>query len=433
MSIQLKKIIKNISWLMFDQFFILFLQFVVGVKVANYYGADIYGKYAYAVSLVGFSGIFFEILNSRVIKKYYTEENFNNIVYNITFFKNTIAIVLFLVPIGLKLFTEIDSTLFFLLIFMCLDNVLSTTTFGIENFFEYKLESRRIVISNNIVKVISYSLQYICMELNMEIIIIPVVRCIGSFIRVCLLKYQYKNNYIVDKNKKKELDINLLWQMIDEGKMLWVSFVAFLVYTQMDKMMIKYYLGEKEIGVYSIGVALSSIFAILIGPVQNSIYPKMLELYKKDYEEYYKFYLKSNTIITYLYLFLAITSIFVINWLFKYIYSEEYSGAIMVYSILTISVLVKANAIFQMGHMVIKNITKKSFYKTLTGLIMNTILNMILIPKYGINGAAIATAATHFITAICMDYFIVEYREHFFIQIKSFNIFNIFIKLEREK
>lgn len=433
MSIQLKKIIKNISWLMFDQFFILFLQFVVGVKVANYYGADIYGKYAYAVSLVGFSGIFFEILNSRVIKKYYTEENFNNIVYNITFFKNTIAIVLFLVPIGLKLFTEIDSTLFFLLIFMCLDNVLSTTTFGIENFFEYKLESRRIVISNNIVKVISYSLQYICMELNMEIIIIPVVRCIGSFIRVCLLKYQYKNNYIVDKNKKKELDINLLWQMIDEGKMLWVSFVAFLVYTQMDKMMIKYYLGEKEIGVYSIGVALSSIFAILIGPVQNSIYPKMLELYKKDYEEYYKFYLKSNTIITYLYLFLAIISIFVINWLFKYVYSTEYNGAIMVYSILTISVLVKANAIFQMSHMVIKNITKKSFYKTLTGLIMNTILNMILIPKYGINGAAIATTLTHFITLICMDYFIIEYREHFFIQVKSFNIFNIFIKLEMEK
>lgn len=422
MSIGIKKITKNIGWLMFDQFFILFLQFIVGVKVANYYGADTYGKYAYAASLVGFSGIFFEILNSRVIKKYYTEENFTNIVYNITFFKNVIAIILFLVPIGLKIFIEIDNVLFLLLIFMCLDDILSTTTFGIENFFEYKLESRRIVISNNIVKVISYSLQYICMELNMEIIIIPIVRCIGSFIRAFLLKYQYKKNYIIDKKEKRELDINLLWKMIDEGKMLWISFVAFLIYTQMDKMMIKYYLGEKEIGVYSIGVALSSIFAILIGPIQNSIYPKMLELYKKDYGEYYKFYLKTNTIVTYLYLFLAIISIFVLKCLFKYVYSTEYNGAIMVYSILTISVVIKANAIFQMGHMVIKNITKKSFYKTLIGLIMNIILNIILIPKYGINGAAIATMTTHFITLICMDYFILEYREHFFIQVKSFNI-----------
>ena len=433
MSIGMKKITQNIGWLMFDQFFILFLQFIVGVKVANYYGAELYGKYSYAMSLVGFSGIFFEILNSRVIKKYYTEENYEKIVYNITFFKNSIAILLFIVPIFSKVVLKIDNTLFYLLIFMCLDNILSSTTFGIENFFEYKLESRRIVISNNIVKVISYSLQYICMSLNMGIIIIPIVRCIGSFIRMCLLKYQYKKYYQANKKIRNKLNIKLLLKMIDEGKMLWISFVAFLIYTQIDKMMIKYYLGEKEIGVYSIGVALSSIFAILIGPIQNSMYPKMLELYKKNYKEYYSFYLKTNTIITYLYLVLAIVSIFVVRWLFKYVYSEEYNQAIMVYSILTVSVLVRANAIFQMGHMVIKNITKKSFYKTLTGLVMNTVLNIILIPKYGINGAAIATSLTHFVTAICMDYFILEYREHFFIQVKSFNVFNVFIKIERQR
>jgi O-antigen/teichoic acid export membrane protein len=199
MSIGVKKITQNIGWLMFDQFFILFLQFIVGIKVANYYGAELYGKYSYAMSLVGFSGIFFEILNSRVIKKYYTEENFDKIVYNITFFKNSIAILLFLVPIFLKVALEIDNTLFYLLIFMCLDNILSTTTFGIENFFEYKLESRRIVISNNIVKIISYSLQYICMLLKMGIIVIPIIRCIGSFIRMCLLKYQYKKYYLINR------------------------------------------------------------------------------------------------------------------------------------------------------------------------------------------------------------------------------------------
>ena len=69
MSIGVKKITKNIGWLIFDQFFILFLQFIVGVKIANYYGAEVYGKYSYALSLVAFSGIFFELLNSRVIKK----------------------------------------------------------------------------------------------------------------------------------------------------------------------------------------------------------------------------------------------------------------------------------------------------------------------------------------------------------------------------
>lgn len=425
MSIGVKKITQNIGWLMFDQFFILFLQFIVGIKVANYYGAELYGKYSYAMSLVGFSGIFFEILNSRVIKKYYTEENFDKIVYNITFFKNSIAILLFLVPIFLKVALEIDNTLFYLLIFMCLDNILSTTTFGIENFFEYKLESRRIVISNNIVKIISYSLQYICMLLKMGIIVIPIIRCIGSFIRMCLLKYQYKKYYLINRKIENKLNTKLLLKMIDESKFLWITFVSFLIYTQLDKLMINYYLGEEEVGVYSIGVILSGIFAILIGPIQNSIYPKMLELYKKDYQEYYNFFLSSNTIITQIYLFLTFLSIIVIKWLFKYVYEPEYNPAIMVYSILAFSIFIKANGSLQTSHMTIKGITQKSFYKTFLSLILNVILNALLIPKYGINGAAIATLVTQIMALFVIDFFIKEYREQAFVQLKSLNIFSL--------
>lgn len=430
MSIGIKKITKNIGWLIFDQFFILFLQFIVGVKIANYYGAEIYGKYSYALSLVAFSGIFFEILNSRVIKKYYTEENFDNIVYNITFFKNSIAIILFLVPIILKFFIGIDNTLFGLLIFICLDNVLTTTTFGIENFFEYKLESRRIVISNNIVKVISYSLQYICMLFNMGIIIIPIVRCIGSVVRVILLKYQYKKNYINNRKIKKEkVDVKLLWQMIDEGKFLWITFISFLIYTQIDKLMIKYYLGEREVGIYTIGVQLSGILAILIGPIQNSIYPKMIELYKKNYEEYYNFFLFSNTVVTQIYLVLTILSIIVVKWLFKYVYAPEYNPAIIIYSVLAFSIFIKANGSLQTSHMTLKNITKKSFYKTLISLILNIILNSILIKKYGVNGAAIATLITQFTALFVIDFFIKEYREQAFVQLKSLNIIYLIKKL----
>ena len=423
MSIGIKKITQNIGWLMFDQFFILFLQFIVGVKVANYYGAELYGKYSYAMSLVGFSGIFFEILNSRVIKKYYTEENFDKIVYNITFLKNSIAIILFIVPIFFKVVLEIDNTLFYLLIFMCLDNILSTATFGIENFFEYKLESRRIVISNNIVKIISYSLQYICMLLNMGIIVIPIIRCVGSFTRVCLLKYQYKKYYLINKKIKNKLNIKLLWKMIDESKFLWITFVSFLIYTQLDKLMINYYLGEEEVGIYTIGIQLSGILSILIGPVQNSIYPKMIELYKESYEKYYNFFLLSNTMITQLYLVLTISSIIVVRYLFRYVYKPEYSPAIIVYSILAFSVFIKAVGSLQTSHLTIKGLTQKTFYKTLAGLILNIVLNSLLIPKYGINGAALATLITQFFVLIFLDFFIKEYREHAFVQLKSFNTF----------
>lgn len=420
------KITKNIVWLMFDQFFILFLQFVVGIKVANYYGAELYGKYNYAVSLVAFSSIFFEMLNSRVIKKYYTEENYNTVVFNINFFRNSVAGIIFFIPFLLKYFINIDNLLFYMLILICLDNVLTTATSGIENFFEFKLESRRIVISNNIVKIISYSLQYLAMIFNFSILAMPIIRCIGSFIRMCILKYQYRKIYLPKiPSLKAKIDKFLLLGIIDESKFLWVTFISFLIYTQIDKLMIKHYLGVSEVGVYTIGVQLSTILAILLGPIQNSLFPKMMELYRKDYESYYNFYLFINGVVTQFYLIITLISIFVVRILFKYVYTQEYTPAIGVYIILAISIFIKANGALQTGHMTLKNITKKSFYKTLISLVINVGLNAVLIPRFGINGAAIATLITQFMALFMIDFFIPEYREQAFIQLKSLNSFYV--------
>lgn len=427
------KITKNIVWLMFDQVFIFVLQFAVGIKIANYYGAELYGKYNYAVSLVAFSAIFFELLNSRVIKKHYTDDNFNNIVFNVNFFRNTMAGIIFFVPILLKLTIGMDNLLFYMLLLICLDNILTTATYGIENFFEFKLESRRVVISNNIVKIISYTLQYVGMLFGMGIIAVPAIRCIGSLIRMGILKFQYQRTYLSKlESLEKRVDRGLLLNIIDEGKFLWVTYISFLVYTQVDRLMIKQYLGVAEVGIYTIGVQLSTILAILLAPVQNSLFPKMMELYRRDYKEYYNFYLFSNTLITQFYLVVTVISIFVVKLLFGYVYAQEYTPAIGVYSILAVSIFIKANGSLQTGHMTLKNITKKSFYKTLISLVINIVLNAILIPRYGIDGAAIATLITQFTALFLIDFFIEEYREQAWIQLKSFNSFYLLKELKKK-
>ena len=432
MKNEIKRIINNILWLIFDKVFILLLQFFVGVKIANYYGATLFGQYSYAISLVAFSNIFFELINSRVLKKYYTKNNFNILVFNTNFFKNSIAIILFFIPIIYKFFYKIDNTLFYLLLLLCLDNILMTATSGIENFFEYKLEAKRIVISNNIVKIISYFLQYICMILNRGIIFIAIVRCIGSLIRVIILKFQYSHFYLRKlENKSVKLDIKLIVKIIDESKYLWFSFVSFLIYTQTDRLMINHYLGVEEVGVYTIGMQLSSILAILIGPIQNSLFPKFLELYRDDYQKYYNFYKLTNTIITQFYLIITLISIVVVKYTFKYVYSSQYDGAILIYSILAFSVFIKANGSLQTSHMTIKNITKKSFYKSLVGLILNIILNTLLIPEYGIIGAAIATLITQFIALFLIDFFIKEYQEQAIIQLKSLNLIYLIKEIKK--
>lgn len=45
--------------------------------------------------------------------------------------------------------------------------------------------------------------------------------------------------------------------------------------------------------------------------------------------------------------------------------------------------------------LIAENLTRMSFYRTLAGMIMNVVLNLWLIPIYGINGSAFATLVSY--------------------------------------
>ena len=59
----------------------------------------------------------------------------------------------------------------------------------------------------------------------------------------------------------------------------------------------------------------------------------------------------------------------------------------------------------------------------MAGSVVNIILNYIFIKTHGVIGAALSTAIAHFLTLFVMDFFIKEYREQAWIQLKSLNPF----------
>ena len=417
----MNKIFKNICWLFFDRIFILILQFFIGVKIANYYGSENFGMYNYAMSIVSFSSILFELLNDRVIKKFFKGNNFSNIVYNVNIFRNFMAIIVLTFTVIVGSIFKLSYLLYFTLILLCIDNLLVTSTQGIEIYFDYKLNSKNLVILNNMIKLLSYLLQYIYIIFGYSIIIVPIVRCVGSLLRMIMLKQMYKQIYLKNIVFSLKINVGLIKNIIKESIYLWMSFIGFIIYTQTDKIMLGSMLGNKEVGIYSIAANLTQVLAILITPIQVSIFPKMVELYNKDYQEYYKFYFYISLLVTQVYFILCIISIIVVSKLFLKIFSYDYVLAIPVYSILVVSVFLKANGILQAGHITIKNITKKILYKTFTGIFLNIILNYYFINTYGVIGAALATIITHFITLFVMDFFIKEYKEQAVVQLKSLN------------
>ena len=79
-------------------------------------------------------------------------------------------------------------------------------------------------------------------------------------------------------------------------------------------------------------------------------------------------------------------------------------------------------------YLVAENKTKYSQYITLSGAIINIVLNLLLIPKFKIIGAAVASLLTQFLINFALLYLVPSLREAFRLLIRGITLKNINIK-----
>lgn len=391
-------VLLNLFWQILDKVILLVLQFFVGVKIANYFGKEIYGVYSYALSLVIFSEIIYELFNKRIIILYFLKRKNIKILKIASYFKTILSVVFLITIIISKHFFE-DINLYLILILLSFSIVFKNMTFFYEVYYEATLNSKPFVLIVNIIKIISYISQYIIIIFYKNIIFIPLIMIIENIIKVIFLKiffYQcYNPKNKIRKIKYKYLKVFII-NIIKKSFYFWIGYIYFLVFTQIDKIMIGNMMDKSEVGIYSIAVQLTNVLAIIILPIQNTLYPVLLR--EKNKEVYIKKWQYFNTLITYFYLIITLLSFPVLKYSFSFVFSKEYSEAIYIYYLLSISVFLKANACLRMSYITLFNLGNLIVKLSITGIILNISLNYFFIKNFGIRGAAVATVITQFLT-----------------------------------
>lgn len=391
-------VLLNLFWQILDKVILLVLQFFVGVKIANYFGKEVYGVYSYALSLVIFSEIIYELFNKRIIILYFLKRKNIKILKIASYFKTILSVVFLITIIISKHFFE-DINLYLILILLSFSIVFKNMTFFYEVYYEATLNSKPFVLIVNIIKIISYISQYIIIIFYKNIIFIPLIMIIENIIKVIFLKiffYQcYNPKNKIRKIKYKYLKVFII-NIIKKSFYFWIGYIYFLVFTQIDKIMIGNMMDKSEVGIYSIAVQLTNVLAIIILPIQNTLYPVLLR--EKNKEVYIKKWQYFNTLITYFYLIITLLSFPVLKYSFSFVFSKEYSEAIYIYYLLSISVFLKANACLRMSYITLFNLGNLIVKLSITGIILNISLNYFFIKNFGIRGAAVATVITQFLT-----------------------------------
>lgn len=408
MDRSLKLIAKSSIIMFLGILFAKILNYAYRITIARNLGPEVFGLFVLAISIVGFitaiSSLGFPEGLVRYIAIFRGKKEDNKIRY---LFKSSLLIMILCGFIGglfLFIFAEpISMILFhntklinFLMVFafviplILVYNVLSSTLRAFEEISWYSFIEN---ILQNIIK-LSALLLFIALGLEINSVIYSYLLGVIAVLLASYAVLKYKSPLLfkkeeLEKREKTKIKKNFLKYSIP--LMFFGVISGFLVLT--DSSVIGYFLNAAQVGFHN--AAMSIALLLLVQPL---LFSKLfLPLITKEYgknnlsliEELGKQVQKWIFIINLpALLIMLIFPGAIINILFgeQYLVAENALRFLAVgIFILSIGSSVSENLIYMVGR------SKTILYNTLFISIVNLILNIILVPRYGINGAAFST------------------------------------------
>lgn len=415
----LKRILTNTGWMLFDKVFILILNLVVTVRIANYYGTLGYGTYQYAVSVVALFEVLVTFVDARVVKKRYATENPEELVWNATITRMLFSVVSLLCGVIYLLFSGEKGDYYAIFLVLLVNAIIINLRFGMQNRYEYLLESKKVIVASNIALTIGGIFQLLAVSLHLSILAIAVITAFSSLLSLSIVYIQYRREFgrLIQGKYRKDLVVGL----VRESLPLAIAASCAIIYSRCDSIMIGNMLSKEQVGIYAIAVKLISVVQIGIAPVRESVYPKMIELYSKNREQYAKRYIQITAILTWIYITGVLVSFVILPFAFRFL-KQDYAEAFPIYQVYVIGTFFMYNAGLRAGHYTLINRGNVVMYSQIISVVLNVILNYVLIKTVGIYGAAIATGITQGVSLFVSNLFFGETgREVFKWQVKGLN------------
>ena len=389
----------NTLWLFANQIVRLSVGLVVSVLLARYLGASVYGLYSLAGAIVTiFMPIQMMGLNTIIVRDLLNNDKDNRQTMGSGFVIQSIGgvIVVVLSCITSSLIRPENQFLMEMVLILS-----SVALFRSSELVKYWYEAR--VLSKFVVWI----------QIGVFIV--------TSIIKVCLIFLKAPLIYIVWTNFADGVCVSValfilffttdkrigLWKstleyivsLLKQGFPLLLSGIAIIIYMKIDQLMIGYMLADRSLGVYTAAVNISEAWYFVPMAIMASIYPSLVVTRQNNYPKY----LERNQLVCN-YMTILSASVALIMTLFSDRIIGTLFGADFMNAAAVLSIYAWAGVFVSLGltsgrWLITEGMEIIIFYRAIFGAIVNVILNLVLIPRYGIIGSAIATLISYFVAS----------------------------------
>lgn len=232
----------------------------------------------------------------------------------------------------------------------------------------------------------------------LNVILVPKYKILGMFYSqvIALTLISLILIYFTKLYKKifiSYFNVKIIKEMLSYSLPLIPNAVIWWIIGLSDRFFLKYYFGFSEVGLYSLANKFPMVLTIIFNIFYSSFQISALEEYKS--EEYNKFFNNIFEIINFILLSCTIAIIFIIKPLIEVLISDNYGEVWKFVPLLLIANLFSSYAaILGVNYLALKN-SKGVLKSSAIAMITNVILNIVLIPKYSIYGASVATILSY--------------------------------------
>lgn len=404
-----KRVIANMSWLMGGKIVNMILSFFVSLATARYLGPSNFGSINYVAAYVSFfSSIASLGLSVIVIKEVSSgEEDDNKVIWTgilmrfLTAVASTIAVVAFfaiakrndplLVPIA-----ALESIA-----------ILASTFDTFMYWFQGKLLGKYVSIAG-VIAYLAMSLYRLYLLANgADILWFAFATSVDTLV-LALVLFIF---YVKENGFRPVISLPLGKKLLKQSYHYLISGLIAILYSKIDQIMLGDMLDKASVGLYSAALTIAGLWGMIPSAFIQSVSPILYKNAQTDRGMFLKRLKQSYAGIWFLNVCWSLAISLFSYWVVLLLYGAEYMGARK-----ALIIVVWYSGISSLGsltqvYLATENKNKYINYFALAGLVTDVVLNALLIPHFGITGAAVATLATYCVIHIVMPLVIKDTRE----------------------
>jgi len=393
-SSSFKKYFANTSWLFFERILRITISFVVSIYVVRYLGPKDFGLYSYILSFswlfASLSSLGLESISTREIVKHPDKKDEIN---GSVFFLRLVGSIVTIFLTGLTLFLIEEETYTAILILIASGSFIFQSFSIIEYYFRGTVEAKYNTYALSASVILSSTLKVIFIIIKAPLIYFVLAVVFEYFALAIGLVLVYHSRKFSIFNWKYSKD--LASSLFKDSWPLALSGIVVVVYMKIDQVMIKNMMSEEAVGYYAAAVRLCEAWYFIPVTLCNAIFPAIVNAKNVSEEFYNNRMQKLYDILTWMAIGIAVPVTIFSGQIIQLLFGNEFSPAAPVLTIYIWAGVAVFLGVASSQYLINENLTKLSFIRTFIGMILNVVLNLILIPLYGIIGSAVATLVSY--------------------------------------